>query len=301
MSKKKRKRSPKEQWLKRRRAAALRRETAPRCGLCGKTENLTRTECCGNWICDDEGAYVMFSYERSSCYRNHRRYTLCGHHWAEGHEGRWQDCKQCREDFEDELEMYVYYGTNDYNFEVLENPPHYEPTKCRKCGKVIVMAEEDYSSGVDGYLCETCSLEESPDLLRALGLRVEDPFEVDDEEAAEEETAAEPSGTASIPEEVQERVLEKVATFNRKSLTPGTVSYVPRFKGKYVYLNRKEYDRLSRICRLTWTGKEDDWDFAIFKYSSERYDPDEWMFPGAGAVDGTVEGAMVAGLEAYPA
>lgn len=26
----------------------------PRCGLCGKTKNLTKTECCGNWICDDE-------------------------------------------------------------------------------------------------------------------------------------------------------------------------------------------------------------------------------------------------------
>jgi len=24
--------------------------------------------------------------------------------------------------------MYVWYGTNDYNFVVLENPPHYEPT-----------------------------------------------------------------------------------------------------------------------------------------------------------------------------
>ncbi len=31
-----------------------------------------------------------------------------------------------------------------------------------------------------------------------------------------------------------------------------------------------------------------------------RYDPDEWMFPGSGYLDGTVEGAMKAGLEAYP-
>ncbi len=31
-----------------------------------------------------------------------------------------------RESFE--TEMYVYYGTNEYNFEVLENPPEYEPT-----------------------------------------------------------------------------------------------------------------------------------------------------------------------------
>jgi hypothetical protein len=44
----------------------------------------------------------------------------------------------------------------------------------------------------------------------------------------------------------------------------------------------------------------DTWEFAIYKYSDERYDPDEWMFPGAGDVDGTIEGAMKAVLEAYP-
>lgn len=31
-----------------------------------------------------------------------------------------------------------------------------------------------------------------------------------------------------------------------------------------------------------------------------RYDPNEWFFPGSGYLDGTVEGAMKAGLEAYP-
>jgi hypothetical protein len=44
----------------------------------------------------------------------------------------------------------------------------------------------------------------------------------------------------------------------------------------------------------------DDWEFAIFKYSDKCYDTDEWMFPGSGHVNGTVEGAMRAGLEAYP-
>ena len=35
-----------------------------KCGLCGKTSRLTKTACCGNWICDDEDKYVMFSYAR---------------------------------------------------------------------------------------------------------------------------------------------------------------------------------------------------------------------------------------------
>ena len=43
-----------------------------RCGLCGKKSKLIKTECCGNWICDDEHKYVLFSYANSSCDRNHR-------------------------------------------------------------------------------------------------------------------------------------------------------------------------------------------------------------------------------------
>jgi len=41
-------------------------------------------------------------------------------------------------------------------------------------------------------------------------------------------------------------------------------------------------------------------EFAIYKYSNERYAPDEWFFPGDQHVNGTIEGAMRAGLEAYP-
>ena len=128
--------------------------TAPRCGLCGKKGKLTKTECCGNWICDDEDKYVIFSYARNSCRRNHRRFTLCGYHHAEGHPGNWKDCRRCRGDFE--TEIYVYYGTNEYNFEKLENPPKYEPTKCSKCGAVIVLSEGGYSTKGDEYRCGKC-------------------------------------------------------------------------------------------------------------------------------------------------
>jgi hypothetical protein len=126
-----------------------------RCGLCGKTKNLTKTECCGNWICDDEHKYQLFSYARNSCSRNHRRYTLCSYHLNEGHDGNWKDCPKCRDSFE--TEMYVYYGTNEYNFEVLTNPPAYEPTKCSDCGKVIVLGESGYSTLGDNYWCDRCT------------------------------------------------------------------------------------------------------------------------------------------------
>ena len=126
-----------------------------RCGLCGKSGRLIRTECCGQWICDDEDSYQMFSYARNSCSRNHSRYTLCGFHHVEGHEGRWQDCSVCRNEFE--TEIFVYYGTNEYNFERLANPPKYAPTLCSKCGSRIALGEGGYSQKGDEYWCVACS------------------------------------------------------------------------------------------------------------------------------------------------
>ena len=52
--------------------------------------------------------------------------------------------------------MYVYYGTNEHNFEKLENPPAYEPTHCGGCGRVIVLGTDGSSVGPEGYRCEEC-------------------------------------------------------------------------------------------------------------------------------------------------
>ncbi|RME61283.1 hypothetical protein D6779_00375 [Candidatus Parcubacteria bacterium] len=104
----------------------------------------------------------------------------------------------------------------------------------------------------------------------------------------------------AIPPEVRAEVERKIAEFNRKHLR-GRAAYTARFRGRYVYVGREvAYDSPAPIFRLTYNGAMDNWDFAIYKYTSERYDPDEWFFPGAGKVDGTVEGALQAGLMAYP-
>jgi hypothetical protein len=136
-------------------AKAADRGAARRCGLCGKTSNLTKTECCDQWICDDEESYRMFSFARSSCSRNHRRYTLCGFHFNEEHAGDWRECRKCREGFE--TEMYVYYGTNEYNFVKLENPPHFEPTLCATCSTRIVLGEGGYVRKGGKFYCMSCS------------------------------------------------------------------------------------------------------------------------------------------------
>jgi hypothetical protein len=108
-------------------------------------------------------------------------------------------------------------------------------------------------------------------------------------------------GKKAIPDEVRQQAEEVVQRFNQEVLGRRAVRYVPRFKGSYLYLDRQAARAPSPICRLKYTGSFDKWEFAIFKYSSESYDAHEWMFPGSGFVDGTIEGAMRAGLSAYPA
>lgn len=94
-----------------------------------------------------------------------------------------------------------------------------------------------------------------------------------------------------ISDVVKKEVESKINAFNKKNGS----QYMAKYRGKFLYLDK--YD--AHICRLTFTGDMNNWDFAVYKYSSEKYDPDEWFFPGAGHVDGSIEGAMMAGLELY--
>ena len=53
--------------------------------------------------------------------------------------------------------MYVYYGTNEYNFEKLKNPPEYKPTKCEQCKTIINLGEDAFSMKGGKYFCYDCS------------------------------------------------------------------------------------------------------------------------------------------------
>ena len=107
--------------------------------------------------------------------------------------------------------------------------------------------------------------------------------------------------SAAIPKDVKEEVKQRVDSFNQEVLATGNSSYSVRFRGKYAYLDRSDSGRAGSIGRLEYTGDTTDWEFAIFKWSTEEYDPNEWFFPGSDELDGTIEGAMKAGLKAYPA
>lgn len=104
----------------------------------------------------------------------------------------------------------------------------------------------------------------------------------------------------SIPDDVKSQVATVIERFNKDVGKQYMAQYVLRYRGNNLYLDRIDFMGTQKICRLTYTGDFSDWDFAIYKYSDNRYDPDEWFIPGLGQLDGTIEGAMRAGLEAYP-
>ena len=57
--------------------------------------------------------------------------------------------------------MYIWYGTNEYNFEKLKNPPEFKPTHCSKCGKIIILSDGGYSNLCGVYRCDNCPITNS--------------------------------------------------------------------------------------------------------------------------------------------
>lgn len=102
-----------------------------------------------------------------------------------------------------------------------------------------------------------------------------------------------------IPKEIKQHIEKIVADYNIR-MTDEFYHYVTRYKNNYLFFDRKDPYGISPICRLEYTGNMNKWEFAIYKYSSDFYDPEEDFFPGAQYVDGTIIGAMKAGLAAYP-
>lgn len=87
--------------------------------------------------------------------------------------------------------------------------------------------------------------------------------------------------------------------FNDEVVQDARRFFETRYRGLHVYLDRRDGHIVSQRGRIKYTGAMDEWEFTIFKYSSETYDPDEWMFPGSQHLNGTVEGALKACAAAY--
>ena len=107
-------------------------------------------------------------------------------------------------------------------------------------------------------------------------------------------------GKKLIPDEIREKVSVIVEEFNQQELKTTDVRYIARFQGRFLYLDRIAYGKKEPVSRMEYFREINEWEFAIFKWSTEIYDPEEWFFPGSELVDGTIEGAMRAGMKAYP-
>jgi hypothetical protein len=122
-----------------------------------------------------------------------------------------------------------------------------------------------------------------------------------------------------ISEALKQETIALVEEYNKKNNT----EYAITFKGKFCYLSRIEKKQFvpflginklfnleklaknvqiveTKIGRLEWIPEEKRWEFAVFRYSREIYDPNEFLFPGRKELDGTITGAMNCGQHLYP-
>lgn len=102
-----------------------------------------------------------------------------------------------------------------------------------------------------------------------------------------------------IPAFARKAVEQAVEDFNRDEISGSGKLYHVRFKDCYVYVDRDDGIGPSPVFRLEYTGDLSDWGFAIYKYSADDYDEEENFFPGADILDGTIKGALRAGMKAY--
>ncbi|RJP46623.1 MAG: hypothetical protein C4548_02195 [Desulfobacteraceae bacterium] len=86
--------------------------------------------------------------------------------------------------------------------------------------------------------------------------------------------------SGKILKQVEEEVERIVERFNKEHLSGQGRAYVARFRGNYLYLDRSDFGNVGPICRLKYTGKMDDWEFAIYKFTRDAYSSDEFFFPG---------------------
>jgi len=109
-----------------------------------------------------------------------------------------------------------------------------------------------------------------------------------------------PGVRGTIPDEVKREVEAIVRRFSEEYFTRDDCYYIARYRARHCYLDRSDNGRMRPICRLTYTGTMDGWEFVLYKWTSGIYSPEFRKFAGVDLLDGTIETAMRVGMEAYP-
>lgn len=103
-----------------------------------------------------------------------------------------------------------------------------------------------------------------------------------------------------IPLSIQGVLQGRANVFIRKMLPKVSWRIVADCRGKYVYIRRAMPDwTYHNLGRMTYTGDSENMPFAIYRYSTEKYD-EKADFAGSQYLNGTIEGAIQAVLAAYP-
>ena len=103
-----------------------------------------------------------------------------------------------------------------------------------------------------------------------------------------------------IPIELQGELQNQTTIFIKKALPKVSWRIIADARGKFIYLRRLMNDNsYINLGRLTYSGDIEKMPFAIFRYNTEKYDSKR-QFPGSHYLNGTLEGALQAILEAFP-
>jgi len=103
----------------------------------------------------------------------------------------------------------------------------------------------------------------------------------------------------SIPHRLQIEIDRIRTAFNLRVLREEELRYVAQFRSGYLYLLYDTPDGVEPFCRLEFTGDMNRWDFSVYRSTSKRFHPPAQSFAGNAFLDGTVEGALKAGVVAY--
>ena len=133
------------------------------CFLCGAGSSevkLGYTDCCNAVACANEHEYELMSYSRDHCRRSHSKYTRCGQHKGENHEGDWRECQQCADMYPAEGGSRKFSLTNGFN--MTPAPESCLPKgsmltyKCSGCPRRILDGYDSTTTNSGGIFCMSC-------------------------------------------------------------------------------------------------------------------------------------------------
>ena len=95
----------------------------------------------------------------------------------------------------------------------------------------------------------------------------------------------------TVPILIQSTLEDRARVFCMKNGFP--IFFVDA-RGKFIYLACERSFDMVRLGRLTYLGDPEKMEFALYRFSKNKYVPAGLFTPGSDLLDGTIEGAIAA-------